>query len=50
MIGIIAAALIVCWLLGILAFHISMGLFHLVLVLGVILLLVHFLRGRGVTA
>lgn len=50
MFGIIAAALIVCWLLGIFAFHISTGLFHLVLVLGVILLLVHLLRGRSVTA
>jgi Family of unknown function (DUF5670) len=50
MFGIIAAALIVCWLLGIFAFHISMGLFHLVLVIGVILLLVHFLRGRSVIA
>jgi len=50
MFGIIAAALIVCWLLGIFAFHISMGLFHMVLVLGVIFLLLHLLRGRSATA
>ena len=50
MFGIIAAVLIVCWLLGMFAFHISAGLFHLVLVLGVILLLVHLLRGRSITA
>jgi hypothetical protein len=50
MFGIIAAVLIVCWLLGMFAFHISAGLFHLVLVVGVILLLVHLLRGRSITA
>ena len=46
MFAIIAGLLVVCWLLGLLAFHITAGLFHLVLVLAVVLLVVHFLTGR----
>ena len=34
---------IVCWL----AFHIAGGLIHILLVIGVILLVVHFLRGKS---
>jgi Family of unknown function (DUF5670) len=43
--GIIAAVLIVLWLLAFFAFHITAGLIHIVLVVGIILLLVHLLRG-----
>ena len=50
MLGIIAVILIICWLLGMFAFHISTGLFHILLVAGVILLILHFMRGRSVTA
>ena len=50
MFGILAAILIICWLLGIFAFHVSMGLFHLVLVVGLILLVLHFVTGRSATA
>ncbi len=50
MLGILAAVLIVLWLLGFFAFHISTSLVHVALVVGIILLLVHFLRGRGATA
>ena len=46
MLGIIAAVLIVLWLLGFFAFHVSSGLIHIVLVVGLIMLAVHFLRGR----
>lgn len=46
MLGIIAAVLIVLWLLGFFAFHVTTGLIHIVLVVGVILLLLHFAR-RG---
>jgi hypothetical protein len=46
MLGIIAAVLIVLWLLGFFAFHVTTGLVHIVLVVGVILLLLHFVR-RG---
>ena len=44
--GIIAAALIMLWLLGFFAFHISTGLIHIVLVVGLITLAVH-LRERS---
>ncbi len=50
MLGFIALVLIICWLLGIFAFHVSAGLFHVLLVVGVILLVLHFLRGRTVEA
>jgi hypothetical protein len=49
MLGIIAAVLIVLWLLGFLAFHVSSGLIHVLLVIGVIMLLLHFFRGRSAT-
>jgi hypothetical protein len=49
MLGIIAAVLIVCWLLGLFAFHVSAGLFHIVLVVGLILLVLHFVTGRRVS-
>jgi hypothetical protein len=50
MLGIIAAVLIVLWLLGFFAFHITSGLIHIVLVVGLILLLLHFLRGSAASA
>ncbi len=45
MLGIIAAVLIVLWLLGFFAFHVTTALIHVLLVLGLILLVVHFVRG-----
>jgi hypothetical protein len=50
MLGIIAAVLIVLWLLGFFAFHVSTGLVHILLIVGVIMLLLHFFRGRAATA
>jgi hypothetical protein len=50
MLGLIAAVLIVLWLLGFFAFHVTTGFIHIVLVLGIVLLLFHLLRGRGSTA
>jgi hypothetical protein len=47
MFGIIAGVLIVLWLLGFLAFHVTSGLIHIVLVIGLILLVVHFVTGRS---
>lgn len=44
MLGIIAAVLIVLWLLGLFAFHVTTGFIHIVLVVGIILLVMHFLR------
>jgi hypothetical protein len=49
MLGFIAAVLIICWLLGLFAFHISTGLIHLLLVVGIILLVLHFVSGRRVS-
>jgi hypothetical protein len=45
MLGIIAAVLIVLWLLGFFAFHVTTGFIHIVLVVGLILLVLHFMRG-----
>ncbi|RST30708.1 lmo0937 family membrane protein [Sphingomonas ginkgonis] len=47
MLAIIAIILIVLWLGGF-ALHVGGGLIHILLVIGVIVLIVHFLRGRGV--
>ena len=46
MLGIIAAVLIVLWLLGFFAFHVTTSFIHVVLVVGVILLVLQFAR-RG---
>jgi len=42
----IAVILIVMWLLGFFAFHVSSGLIHLLLVIGIIMVLVNLIRGR----
>ena len=46
MLGIIAAVLIVLWLLGFFAFHVTSAVIHLALVVGLILLVLHFVSGR----
>jgi hypothetical protein len=46
MLGIIAAVLVVLWLLGFLAFHVAGGLIHLLLVVAVIMVVLHFVSGR----
>jgi hypothetical protein len=43
---VIAVILIVGWLLGYFAFHVSSGLIHVLLVIAVILFLVKLLGGR----
>jgi energy-converting hydrogenase Eha subunit G len=43
----IFGVLLVLWLLGFFAFHVAGGLIHILLVLAVISLVVHFLRGRN---
>ncbi len=48
MLAIIAAILIVLWLLGFFAFHVTSGLLHILIVLAVIVIIFHFVRGRGV--
>jgi hypothetical protein len=47
MLGTIAAVLIILWLLGLFAFHVSSGFIHVLLVIGIVVLLLHFFRGRS---
>jgi Family of unknown function (DUF5670) len=49
MLAAIAGVLLVLWLLGFLAFHVSSGFIHILLILAVISLVMHLVRGRGVT-
>lgn len=42
----VAAVLLVLWALGFFAVHLG-GFIHIVIVLAVIALIVHFVRGRG---
>jgi hypothetical protein len=44
MLGIIAAVLIVLWLLGFFAFHVITAFIHVALIVGIILLVMHFMR------
>jgi hypothetical protein len=44
----IAIILVVAWLLGLVAFHVTAWFIHLVLVIAVILLILHFVTGRRV--
>ena len=46
MLWIIAAVLVVLWLLGFIIFHVSSWLIHLLLVVAVIVIVIHILRGR----
>jgi hypothetical protein len=44
---VLCAILFVMWLLGLTAFHVAGGFIHLLLILAVISLIVHFVRGRS---
>jgi hypothetical protein len=44
----LCAVLFVAWLLGLTAFHVTGGVIHLLLILAVVSLVLHFVRGRGV--
>lgn len=48
MLATIAIILIVLWLLGAFAFHVGGGLIHILLIVGIIVLVLHFIRGRRV--
>lgn len=39
--------LLIIWILGFAAFHVAGGLIHLLLLLAVISIIVHFFRGRS---
>jgi Family of unknown function (DUF5670) len=49
MLAAIAGVLLVLWLLGFLAFHVTAGAIHILLVLALIFVAMHFFRGRGAT-
>lgn len=42
----IAVILIILWLLGWLVFHIAGGLIHILLIIAIIAIIVHFVGGR----
>jgi Family of unknown function (DUF5670) len=43
---ILCGVLVVAWLLGLSAFHVAGGFIHLLLVVAVIFLILHFVRGQ----
>ena len=47
---ILFVVLVVAWALGFLAFHVAGGLIHLLLIIAVISLIIHLVRGRGTAA
>ena len=46
--ALIGLVLLVMWLLGFVAFHVTTGVIHVLLVLALISIIMHFLRGRTV--
>jgi uncharacterized protein DUF5670 len=42
----IAIIILILWALGFLAFHVTSAFIHILLVIGIIVLIVHFVRGR----
>lgn len=46
MFAIIALILFVAWLLGFAAFHVTAGFIHLLIILAVVSLIIHFVSGR----
>ena len=49
MLAIIAVILIVLWLLGAFILPVGGALIHLLLIVGIIVLVLHFVRGRSTT-
>jgi len=49
MLAAIGAVLLILWLLGFLAFHVTVGFIHILLVIGIVMIIMHFVRG-GSTA
>lgn len=47
MFGIIAVVLVIMWLLGFFALHVSSFLIHVLLIVAVISVIMHFVRGRS---
>jgi Family of unknown function (DUF5670) len=49
MLAAIGAILLILWLLGFFAFHVTVGFIHILLVIGIIMIIAHFLRGSTAT-
>jgi hypothetical protein len=47
MLAIIGIILLIAWLLGFIAFHVTVGFIHILLALAIILIVMHFVRGRS---
>ena len=47
MFGIVALVLVVMWLLGFFVLHVSSFLIHILLIIAVISIVMHFVRGRA---
>jgi hypothetical protein len=47
MLAIIGIIVVLAWLLGLTAFHVAGGLVHIALVVGLILIVAHFVMGRS---
>jgi uncharacterized membrane protein len=50
MFGIIGIVLLLMWLAGFFAFHVTAGFIHILLLLAVVSFVYHFLAGRSATA
>ena len=50
MIAMIAVALIILWLAGFFAFHVTTTFIHVALIVGVVLLVMHFMRRNPASA
>ena len=46
---IIAAILVVCWVFGFVLFHVAGALIHLLILVAIVAVVFHFVRGRGRT-
>ncbi len=48
MLAIIAAILVVLWILGFTVMHVTSGLIHLILLIALVMVVLHFVRGKRV--
>jgi hypothetical protein len=46
MLGILAIILVILWALGFFAFHVTTGFIHIVLIIALVLVVLHFLQRR----
>ena len=49
MLAVLAGVLLVLWMLGFLAFHVTSGFIHILLIVALISLVMHLFTGRGIT-